>query len=98
MSVNSTYITEDLLSLGHPAQLRAVAVRIEVGLLFIPVLRVKFLNKVLSHELPNAYKIFKRFFCIKSYIRYVSNVRKKKHFLGHKIQCLNATLCLLCCS
>lgn len=51
LSVNSTYITEDLLSLGHPAQLRAVAVRVEQGLLFIPVLSVTFLNKVGSQDL-----------------------------------------------
>lgn len=44
--VSSTYITEDLLSLGHPAQLWAVAVRVQHGLLFIPRLRVEFLDKV----------------------------------------------------
>lgn len=40
-----TYITEDLLSFGHPAQLRAVAVRVEHGLVFIPVLGVEFLQQ-----------------------------------------------------
>lgn len=45
-SVNFTYIAEDLLSLGHPAQLRAVTVRVELGLVLIPVFSVKFLNKV----------------------------------------------------
>ena len=45
---NSTYITENLLSLGHPAQLNTVTVRVEHGLVFIPVHRVQFLNKVLN--------------------------------------------------
>lgn len=40
-----TYITEDLLSFGHPAQLRAVAVRVEHSLVFIPVLGVEFLQQ-----------------------------------------------------
>lgn len=40
-----TYITEDLLSFGHPAQLRAVTVRVEHGLVFIPVLGVEFLQR-----------------------------------------------------
>lgn len=40
-----TYITEDLLSFGHSAQLRAVAVWVEHGLLFIPVLSIEFLQQ-----------------------------------------------------
>lgn len=56
-SVNSTYITEDLLSLGHPAQLRTVAVRVEQGLLYIPVLSVTFLNKVGSQDLLHVHSI-----------------------------------------
>lgn len=41
---NWTYITEGLLSLGHSLQLRAVSVRVEQRLVFIPVLSVTFLN------------------------------------------------------
>ena len=41
----STYITQGLLSLGHPAKLGAVAVREERGLLQVPVLSVQFLKR-----------------------------------------------------
>lgn len=40
-----TYITEDLLSFSHSAQLWAVAVWVEHGLFFIPVLSVEFLQQ-----------------------------------------------------
>lgn len=40
------YVTEGLLSLGHPLQLRAVGVRKEHGLFIFPVQSVIFLNRV----------------------------------------------------
>lgn len=50
----NTHITEDLLSLGHPAQLGAVVVREEHGLLLIPVLSVQFLN---TEETPHTQQL-----------------------------------------
>ena len=45
-----TYVTQSLLSLGHPAKLGAVAVREERGLLQVPVLSVQFLHTETPHS------------------------------------------------
>lgn len=95
--IYSAYITEGLLSLGHPAQFWAVTVRAEQGLLVLPGLRVKFLNKVWSRDLLRAYKIFKQMLIMFDHttICYSNVSRNPLLDIIGQIQCLKAIMLTL---